>query len=35
MIFIKSFLTGVLYGCFRLVYAYLNGGVRFANLIAV
>ena len=26
MIFIKSFLTGVLYDCFKLMYAYLNEG---------
>ena len=26
MILIKSFLTGVLYDCFKLIYAYLNEG---------
>ena len=26
MILIKSFLTGVLYDCFKLIYAYLNKG---------
>ena len=26
MIFIKSFLTGVLHDCFKLMYAYLNEG---------
>ena len=26
MILIKSFLTGILYDCFKLIYAYLNEG---------
>ena len=29
MILIKSFLAGVLYDCFKLIYAYLNEGDKF------
>ena len=31
MIFIKSFLTGVLYDCLKLIYAYLSEGNKFGE----
>ena len=31
MILIKSFLTGVLYDCFKLIYAHLNEGDQFCE----
>ena len=35
IVLIKPFLTGVLYYCFKLIYAYLNEGDKICEFIAV